>query len=370
MTGKGTGGADVRLRQELERLKFADPFLVLGVAPSADAPAIRWAFLELTKRYHPNRFARERQEVRELANEVFLLVRRAYDVLSNEDRRRTWRDRVNSGRTGPSTQTPPIPVPPIPREGERAPRDTARSFATPPSAPRLDMPPIVGSRFRPPTAPSGSPAPVPPQAIPAPVAAQSSEKRRLFEEANKLMEQGRYAEARQVYDRVSRTAAPTGSAPALAAPGLKPPTKPPTKPPAGDAISFRPPPQAPAPSGTPSQGVPRRQSEVDAVLEQARGRTQRFDEATRVFQRGEYPEAREAFQRLAAEDPQNKKYRVYLYYAWGLEHRAAGRIDEALRELERAVFLEPELAEARRDLDKTRELKKAGGGLFSKLFGR
>src|SRR4030095_7893178 len=99
------GGIGVRLRQEFERLKFADPFLVLGVAPSADAPAIRWAFLELTKRYHPNRFAREPGDIRELANEVFLVIRRAYEVLSDEQRRRSWRERVASGRSGPATQT-------------------------------------------------------------------------------------------------------------------------------------------------------------------------------------------------------------------------------------------------------------------------
>src|SRR5262245_38124536 len=101
MTDQTIGGLGVRLRQEYERLKLADPFLVLGVAPSADGPAIRWAFLELTKRYHPNRFARDPADVRELVNEVFLLIRRAYDVLSDDQRRRTWRDRVTSGRTGP-----------------------------------------------------------------------------------------------------------------------------------------------------------------------------------------------------------------------------------------------------------------------------
>ena len=95
-----------------------------------------------------------------------------------------------------------------------------------------------------------------------------------------------------------------------------------------------------------------------------------YEEAMRLFAQGHYGEAREAFQRIAAEEPQAKKYRVYVYYAGGLEHRAAGRIDDAIKELERAVFLEPELAEARRDLEKTRELKKSGGGLFAKLFGR
>ena len=169
---------------------------------------------------------------------------------------------------------------------------------------------------------------------------------------------------RQVYDRVGRAATTGGARPPAGSEAKVPPR--PTSEPA--AVSFRPP--APAPSGTPSQGVPKRPSDVGAVLEQARSRTQRFDEALRLFTQGHYREAREAFHRLATEDSQQKRYRVYLSYAMGLEHREAGRIDDAVKELERAVFLDPDLAEARRDLDKTRELKKTGGGLFSKLFGR
>ena len=79
----GPGGRSNRtdgvseLRAELDRLRNADPFTVLRVPPTADAERVRHAYLEATKRYHPNRFARENVELRDLAHEVFLCVRRA-----------------------------------------------------------------------------------------------------------------------------------------------------------------------------------------------------------------------------------------------------------------------------------------------------
>jgi tetratricopeptide (TPR) repeat protein len=358
MDDKGNGAPGARLRSEFDRLKSADPFQVLGLAPSADLPAIRWAFLELTKRYHPNRFARETAPVRDVANELFLVIRRAYEVLSDEQKRRTWRERIGSGSTGPQTQPKAIVVP-------VSAVDPVPAIATPQSAPVV--PPLT-------------PRPTPP---PAPL--DPTEKRRLFEEANRFAEQGNWAEARRIYDRLSRGTMPpiSSSPPPLAAPSKRPSTPPlglprvPTAalpppplaaPPAAAPVSFK-----PRATGTPGQvGTPggvRPGTDVNAVLEQAKNRTLRFDEAHKLFVQGDYQAAREAFHKIAAEDPQTKKYRVYLSYAWGLEHRAAGRLDEAIKELERAVGLEPSHADIRKDLERTREMKK-GGGLFSKLFGR
>jgi predicted Zn-dependent protease len=111
------------------------------------------------------------------------------------------------------------------------------------------------------------------------------------------------------------------------------------------------------------------------MLEAARTRGQRFDDAVALISRGKYREAREAFYKIAMEDPQAKRYRVQLHYAWGLEHLADGKPAEAQRELERALALEPESTDIRSALARVKDAEKAEkdkkpSGILGKLFGR
>jgi tetratricopeptide (TPR) repeat protein len=77
------GGDDAAVRQALEgelaRLRGAGALEALGLEPGADPAQVRSRFLQITRRYHPNRFARRSPEVSRCANEVFLLFRRAYE---------------------------------------------------------------------------------------------------------------------------------------------------------------------------------------------------------------------------------------------------------------------------------------------------
>ena len=73
-----------------------DPYEALGVVPTSPPADVRSRFLELTKQYHPARFARMAIEIQKLANEVFLSLRGAHDQLSRPARgspRRTGRGR-------------------------------------------------------------------------------------------------------------------------------------------------------------------------------------------------------------------------------------------------------------------------------------
>lgn len=82
----------------LGQLRGASDFDVLGVRPDADASAVRRAFLELTKKYHPDVYGRFRSTpVRDAINETFYLVRRAYQ-------------RIKSGKSAPAPR-PPVPQP-------------------------------------------------------------------------------------------------------------------------------------------------------------------------------------------------------------------------------------------------------------------
>jgi DnaJ-domain-containing protein 1 len=72
------------LVSEAESLKKLNPFLVLGVGYEATDSEVRAAFGELTKRYHPDRFARyESAELRQVAAEIFILIRDAYRRLGD-----------------------------------------------------------------------------------------------------------------------------------------------------------------------------------------------------------------------------------------------------------------------------------------------
>jgi tetratricopeptide (TPR) repeat protein len=106
------------------------------------------------------------------------------------------------------------------------------------------------------------------------------------------------------------------------------------------------------------------------MLELVRTRAARADLAYQMIAGGRYAEAREALQKLAAEEPQNRRLRQRLHLAWGLEHRAAQRWDDALRELERAASFDPGSPDVAEALRVTREGRDAARGLISKLFGR
>ena len=67
------------LGRELDRLRAAAAHEALGLPAGADPAEVRARFLEITRRYHPNRFARRPPDVLRRANEVFLLYRRAYE---------------------------------------------------------------------------------------------------------------------------------------------------------------------------------------------------------------------------------------------------------------------------------------------------
>ena len=76
------------LEAEAESLKKLNPFLVLGVGYETTDADVRHAFGELTKRYHPDRFARYQSvKLRQIAAEIFILIRDAYRRLADEKSR-------------------------------------------------------------------------------------------------------------------------------------------------------------------------------------------------------------------------------------------------------------------------------------------
>lgn len=88
-------------REIVERhaaLGTTDHYTLLGVAENANAVAVKKAYFQLAKRYHPDALARlELDEVKEEAKEVFALIATAYEVLRDNERRRVYDRERKSG---------------------------------------------------------------------------------------------------------------------------------------------------------------------------------------------------------------------------------------------------------------------------------
>ncbi|HUJ63578.1 MAG TPA: J domain-containing protein [Kofleriaceae bacterium] len=142
------------LEAEADSLRKLNPFLVLGVGYETTDGDVRAAFGELTKRYHPDRFARYQSlKLRTIAAEIFILIRDAYRKLADEASRaqviaqlapkpRAQPPRPPGQRMTTGMQKIP-PVPPIP----------APSLAAPP-IPAIPPPPVKQTALDAPTKPS------------------------------------------------------------------------------------------------------------------------------------------------------------------------------------------------------------------------
>ena len=80
----------------------------LGVSPQADAEALRQAFRRLSKTLHPDTTTRPAAE----ASRDFRLLREAYDLLADPQRRRRYDEQLQLERRTP---VPPLPSQIAPR---------------------------------------------------------------------------------------------------------------------------------------------------------------------------------------------------------------------------------------------------------------
>ena len=133
------------LEAEVESLRKLNPFLVLGVGYESSDADVRAAFGELTKRYHPDRFARYQSvKLRQIAAEIFILIRDAYRRLADEKSRQQVVATLGTRAPARAQTQPrgaPAPIPPAPPP-PRKPADmrVAVPPATPPKVSTLDIP--------------------------------------------------------------------------------------------------------------------------------------------------------------------------------------------------------------------------------------
>src|SRR3569623_2190799 len=128
------------LEAEAESLKKLNPFLVLGVGYETNDGDVRAAFGELTKRYHPDRFARyQSTQLRQTAAEIFILIRAAYRKRADEQSRQQVLATLKPA--APKRAPTPLPV-----QTQSLPR-----MKTPPPLPKVNVP-VAGPPKQPPSA--------------------------------------------------------------------------------------------------------------------------------------------------------------------------------------------------------------------------
>jgi len=293
---------EVRARATLEQMQQRishGPYAALGVSEGASADEVRTAFLGLTKQYHPARFARMSPELHRLSNEVFIGIKTAHDALMKQ---------LGSARAQQSGGFPTISA-----EGTgRVPIQRARGTDRPSQ-------PVIA---RTPT-PTGMPptGPQVPRTATEPVRTPTGQIPRVQPRTQTEPIRGGTQPFRTVTPPTTRPATPPGTRPAMP---LRPPS-----PPA---------PQSYNPDTVRHAGLPKEPPFDERAA---------LRESLMLLNEQNWGGARQVLQNLAARVPQSKNYRALLGYARGREAQAAGRIDDASLEYQRALQLDPDLAVAK-----------------------
>ncbi len=101
------------IRKFLERryqgVSSQDHFEILGIPRDADTNTIKSEYFKLAKIYHPDRHFRDvDDDVKKMADEVFASISMAYEVLQNEQERKSYRMTLDDGFTDASDQVEAI----------------------------------------------------------------------------------------------------------------------------------------------------------------------------------------------------------------------------------------------------------------------
>lgn len=146
------------LEAEVESLRKLNPFLVLGVGYETTDDDVRHAFGELTKRYHPDRFARyQSAKLRQVAAEIFILIRDAYRRLADDKGRQQVLATIKTKAPARPQSEPRVATPPRGARVAVPPARPSESSLAPPKATPHESPTVQGPHDAP-TNPSVKPA--------------------------------------------------------------------------------------------------------------------------------------------------------------------------------------------------------------------
>jgi hypothetical protein len=344
--GEEVAAAEVELiralEAEAESLRKLNPFLVLGVGYETTDSDVRAAFGELTKRYHPDRFARyQSQKLRQIAAEIFILIRDAYRRLADDKGRQQVL----------ATLGPKIPTrTPTPARGSGA----APAAVVPPRAQTQPGTPVAAPAVVPPRAgtapPVRGPAAIPPknpqQDVPTvnPHDAPTNHSGKPAELANTELAKGDENLSVPV-DRSRATTTPVKGSPVVTTEKLPSPG------PASGAATDKlvTPPRKPAASG---DGIDT--ASLEALIDE-----------------GKLDDAIAGYRVLTKKHPTDKSLRAGIELVEGMKALVARDRMEAAQRFEAALELDPSNERAARELaDMRRQATNERKGLLSRLMGK
>jgi curved DNA-binding protein CbpA len=165
---------------EMQHRISKGPHNALGVTHTATHGEVRTAFLQLTKQFHPARFARMSVDLQKFSNEIFLGLRSAHDTLVSGSSLRASAANKSGGfptvqaegtggtRQATTAAMQPIQRPPATRATGTLPVTSRPS--TPQAAPTAKLPvtsrtPTPSSLPKPPPRPSGAVEAINPQTL-------------------------------------------------------------------------------------------------------------------------------------------------------------------------------------------------------------
>lgn len=299
-----------------ERLN-RDPYEAFSVGTISDPGEVRAAFLEITKVYHPARFARMAVEIQRLANEVFLSLRASYDTLSRPSIKPPATNRTTgavpvlaNGRVPATTST-------------RAPSVSMPALSSSPRPPSQPLP-----ATRPPT--GSTPVLSPSAARPSPPSGTRPSSPAATSPAAPTRPTGATPVIQRPVSPVQSQAQTTRMRPLTRPPdAARPPVRMPTSSPPPASISQ---PSAPR-AGAGSSPLATIDSQLAPVVE--------------MLTQGKFADARTALETLVTRHPGVARYKALIHYSRGREAQLARRIDEARVELMDALQLDPDLQVAK-----------------------
>lgn len=359
------------LVSEAESLKKLNPFLVLGVGYEASDADVRAAFGELTKRYHPDRFARYQSvQLRSTAAEIFILIRDAYRRLGDEAGRLSVLSAL--GRTAAPRAVASPQRPGSPAQRAAAPRAVARTpvggvpiATTTGTMPRMGMDPRTGP-IRTVGEPAGDAVRVPEAGQPlSPAATAPSQPFRPVAPASRAQTQ-----PIAPLGPPPRPALPvrvaTGPVPSLARVPSVPPLPPVSQTAASSGERFD--------AATSHGEVERLTADVAPATPAPIGAITDAADAGLIedlLDAGRTDDALNAYRLLAKKYPTDRNFRAGIELCEGLTASAHRDRLEAAQRFEAALEIDPSNERAARELaDMRRQATNERKGLLSRLMGK
>ncbi len=111
-------GRGAELRDAFHRMRGQDYFQLLGIGRDDDEAKVQAAYLQLAKRFHPDRFANEAVAIKTLVSEIFGLISSARDTLLDSARRADYVLELGGGTSAPKRVNQVLEAEKLCREGE------------------------------------------------------------------------------------------------------------------------------------------------------------------------------------------------------------------------------------------------------------